>query len=43
MKYYAKFVALSIVINLILLWIFVEFVMKPINEIAKAIATGLLK
>lgn len=43
MKYHLKILVLSIVINLILLWIFVEFVMKPINEIAKAIATGLLR
>lgn len=43
MKYHLKILALSIVINLVLLWIFVEFIMKPINQIAKAIATGLLK
>lgn len=39
----AKIFALSIMINLILLWLFVEFVMKPINQFAKAIAEGLLR
>jgi hypothetical protein len=43
MSYYLKILAASIMINLIMLWFFVEFVMKPVHEIAKAIAEGMLK
>ncbi len=43
MTYYLKILAASIMINLLLLWIFVEFIMKPIHEIAQAIAKGLIK
>jgi hypothetical protein len=43
MNYYLKILAASIMINLIMLWLFVEFVMKPIHEIAKAITEGLLR
>lgn len=38
---FAKFIAFSLVINLILLYMFMTFVMIPINEFSKAMARSI--